>query len=296
MDNGEGTMFKAVGAATVRLTDPVTPLPPARIVVDPTCKAVTSPPLLTLAMPGCVELHAMIAVRSCILPSLKVAIAWSWLLVPGASESVAGTMFKALTGATVRLADAVKPLVCARIVAAPTWSAVTIPALLTVAMPVPCKLHATFAFISRVDPSLKVAIAWSWRLLPTDMNSVAGVMFKPTTAAGITVRFAVPVTDPEVALMLVVPIAQPVAIPPAAIIATYGSDKLHVTDAVRFFLLPSLYVPVAAKGNDSPAGIIPFAGLTAMETSAGGPTVTVVEPHTEPAHALTVAVPPLPRA
>jgi hypothetical protein len=196
-------------------------------------------------MPGCVELHAMIAVRSCFLPSLKAAIARSWLLVPGASVSVAGTMFKPLTGTTERLADAVKPLVCATIVAAPTWSAVTTPAPFTVAMPAPCKLHATFAFISRVDPLLKVAIAWSWRLLPTDMNSVAGVMFKPTTAAGVTVRFAVPVTDPEVALMLVVPIAQPVAIPPAAIIATYGSDELHVTDAVRFFLLLSLYVPVA---------------------------------------------------
>ncbi len=128
------------------------------------------------------------------------------------------------------------------------------------------------------------------------MNSVAGVMFKPTTAAGITVKFALPVTDPTFALMLVVPIAQPVAIPPAAIIATYGSDELHVTDEVRAFLLLSLYVPMAAKGNDSPAGIVPFAGVTAMETSAGGPTVTVVEPHTEPAHALTVAVPPLPRA
>src|SRR5208283_5173283 len=113
MDNGEGTMFKAMGGATERLTDPVTPSPPARIVVEPTCKAVTTPPLLTLAMPGCVELHARIAVRSCILPSLKVAIAWIWLLVPGARVSVAGTMFKPLTGTTERLADAVKPLACA---------------------------------------------------------------------------------------------------------------------------------------------------------------------------------------
>ena len=43
--------------------------------------------------------------------------------------------------------------------------------------------------------------------------------------------------------------------------------------------------------TDNPAGVVPFAGLTAMETSAGGPTVSSVEPHTEPAHAPTVAVP-----
>src|ERR1039457_2164113 len=34
-----------------------------------------------------------------------------------------------------------------------------------------------------------------------------------------------------------------------------------------------------------------------MDKSAGGPTVAIVDPHTEPAHALTVAVPPTaPRA
>ena len=33
-----------------------------------------------------------------------------------------------------------------------------------------------------------------------------------------------------------------------------------------------------------------------MDKSAGGPTVTIVDPHTEPAHALTVAVPPAPKA
>jgi hypothetical protein len=62
---------------TVRSADPVRPLPSARIVVEPTCSAIASPPLLTLAMAGCVELHATIPVRSCVVPSLNVAIAWS---------------------------------------------------------------------------------------------------------------------------------------------------------------------------------------------------------------------------
>jgi len=120
MDNVAGMMFKAMGGIMVRLADPVNPLPCAKIVVEPTCSAVTTPPLLTLAMPVCVELHATIAVMSSVVPSLKFAIAWNWLLLPGDMESVAGAMFKAMTGATVRLADAVNPLLCARIVAEPT--------------------------------------------------------------------------------------------------------------------------------------------------------------------------------
>src|SRR5208282_1670873 len=211
-------------------------------------------------------------------------------------DNVEGTMFKAMGDATVKLADPVKPLPSARIVVAPTCPAVTSPPLLTLAMPGCVELHATNPVRLCVVPSLKVAIACSWRLLPTDMNTVAGVMFKPTTAARVTVRFAVPVTDPAVALMLVVPIDQLDAKPPAAIIATYGSDELHVTVEVRCFVLPSVYFPVAENCNDSPSGTVPFAGVTAMDTSAGGPTVAVVEPHTEPAHALTVAVPPAPRA
>jgi hypothetical protein len=145
--------------------------------------------------------------------------------------------------------------------------------------------------MSSAVPSLKFAITWSSTLFPTDMNNVAGIMVKPTTAARVTVRFAVPVTDPTVALMLDVPIAAPVASPPDVIVATPGADELHVTDELRCFVLPSVYVPVALNRNESPTGTVPFAGVTAMDTSAGGPTATVVEPHTEPAQPLTVAVP-----
>jgi hypothetical protein len=48
---------------------------------------------------------------------------------------------------------------------------------------------------------------------------------------------------------------------------------------------------VAENCNDEPTGTAPLAGVTAMETSAGDPTVTVVEAHTAPAQALTVADP-----
>ena len=40
-----------------------------------------------------------------------------------------------------------------------------------------------------------------------------------------------------------------------------------------------------------PAGIDPEAGVTTIETNAGAATLAVVEPHSDPAHALIVAVP-----
>ena len=42
---------------------------------------------------------------------------------------------------------------------------------------------------------------------------------------------------------------------------------------------------------DVPAGMDPDAGVTAIETRAGGATLAVVEPHSDPAHALMIAVP-----
>ena len=60
-----------------------------------------------------------------------------------------------------------------------------------------------------------------------------------------------PVTEPEVALMLVVPVATPVARPwlplVLLIVATPVIDDAHVTDVVRFWVLPSLKVPVAVN-------------------------------------------------
>ena len=57
-------------------------------------------------------------------------------------------------------------------------------------------------------------------------------------AAAVTVRTVEPVTAPEVALMVVVPVATPVARPwlplVLLIVATPVSDDAHVTEVVRF--------------------------------------------------------------
>jgi hypothetical protein len=62
------------------------------------------------------------------------------------------------------------------------------------------------------------------------MDNVVGVMFKAITAAGVTVRLAEPVTDPEVALIVAVPTALAIAAPVGLTLAIADPDEIHVTD------------------------------------------------------------------
>ncbi len=50
----------------------------------------------------------------------------------------------------------------------------------------------------------------------------------------VTVRFVVPMTEPEVAWIVVVPAASPVASPEVLIDATVWLEELQLTAAVRF--------------------------------------------------------------
>ena len=61
----------------------------------------------------------------------------------------------------------------------------------------------------------------------------------------VTVRVVEPTTVPEVAEIVVVPIAKLEAKPPAVIVAKAGVLEAHVAVLVRFCVLPSEYVPVA---------------------------------------------------
>ena len=102
------------------------------------------------------------------------------------------------------------------------------------------ELQVTDAVMFCVDPSLIVAIAVSWLMLPRGMNNVAGTTFSATTAAGVTAKFAVPVTDPEAALIVVVPTPLATAAPAGLTLAIAGPNELHVADCVRFCVLPSV--------------------------------------------------------
>ena len=87
---------------------------------------------------------------------------------------------------------------------------------------------------------------------------------------------AIPCTAPEVAVIVVIPTISPLA-SPAELIVAIGAPELHIADEVKFCVLPSVYVPVAQNCTDKPAGTVPLAGVTPMDISAGGPTVSVAE-------------------
>jgi len=67
------------------------------------------------------------------------------------------------------------------------------------------------------------------------------------TRAIVTVIGAVPLIDPEAAVIVAEPFDFPVASPLLVMVAMAELDTLHVTDALIFWVLPSLYVPVAVN-------------------------------------------------
>lgn len=84
---------------------------------------------------------------------------------------------------------------------------------------------------------------------------------------GWIVSVVLPVTEPDVAEIVVEPRASAVASPPASIDATVASDEDQVTVAVMSFVLLSEYVPVAVYCWTAPSSKSASAGVTAIETS-----------------------------
>ena len=106
-----------------------------------------------------------------------------------------------------------------------------------------------------------------------------------------TVNVVDPLIAPDVAVMSVVPAATLVARPLAAIVAVAGVPDVHVTLAVRFWVLPFVYVPVAVNCCVCPATIEGEAGVTAIDTNDGAVTVNVVDPLITPDVAVMSVVP-----
>ncbi len=82
---------------------------------------------------------------------------------------------------------------------------------------------------------------------PLAIDGFAGVTAMDTRVAAVTVSVVVPLTLPDVALMVEVPVATAVASPPAVMVATLVVAELHVAVLVRSCWLESVYVPVAVN-------------------------------------------------
>ena len=86
---------------------------------------------------------------------------------------------------------------------------------------------------------------------PRDIEAVLAAIVT-WGGGGVTAKVVVPLTAPEVAVMVVLPAPAPVASPPLLIVATFVAEEFHVAEFVRFCVLPSLNVPVAASCTLAP--------------------------------------------
>jgi hypothetical protein len=103
-----------------------------------------------------------------------------------------------------------------------------------------------------------------------------------TSVAGVTAKVDDPLTAPETALILLVPVPTAVTIPPEVMVATLVVCELQITELVIFCVEPSENVPVAANCSEVPFEIDKLVAVTAIETSVAGVTVKVADPLTAP--------------
>lgn len=123
-------------------------------------------------------------------------------------------------------------------VTVPAASVEAKPVLSTVATVESDEFHVTPDRVC-VLPSVNEPVAVNWVLFPSANDGSAGVREIDTSAAGSTVKFVLPVTEPTVAEMVTVPAATVVAVPVPSMVATVGSEDAQVTLA-RVCELPSL--------------------------------------------------------
>ena len=150
--------------------------------------------------------------------------------------------------------------------------------------------QSTDAVMSCVLLSLKVPVAVNCFVVPIAMPELLGVTSMETSVAAVTVSEAVPLTDPEDAVMVTAPEPVLVARPAALMEATFRFDEDHVTE-VSCCVLPSSKLPVAINCWSVPRAIEGVAGVTEIETRLAGTTVSVAVSLKDPAVAVMVTVP-----
>jgi hypothetical protein len=123
------------------------------------------------------------------------------------------------------------------------------------------------------------------------IEGFAGVTAIDCSVAAVTVSTVEPLIAPDVALIVEVPTPAPVARPAVVIVAVAVVPELHVTAPVKFWVEPSLNVPVAVNCCVAPLAIDGFAGVTAIDCSVAAVTVRTVEPLIAPDVAVIVDVP-----
>jgi hypothetical protein len=84
-----------------------------------------------------------------------------------------------------------------------------------------------------------------------------------------TARDVDPLIAPEVAVIVVAPGAPPAASPSLLTVATFVTEEFQVAEVVRFFVLPSLRVPIAVNCTFTATTMEEFAGVTVIDLRVG---------------------------
>jgi hypothetical protein len=273
-------------AVTVRVVVPLIAPEAALIVLVPAATPVANPPALIVATLVVCEVHVAVLVKFCVELSEKVPVAVNCFVALFAIEGFAGvTAIDTRVGAVAVTVRVVVPLMApeaALIVLVPAATPVANPPALIVATLVVCEVHVAVLVKFCVELSEKVPVAVNCFVALFAIEGFAGVTAIDTSVGATTVSSVVPSTAPEAASILLVPVAKPVANPPAVIVTTPVDCELQVTELVKFCVELSENVPVAVNCSVLPFAIEGFAGVTATDTNVAAVTVSDVEPLTVP--------------
>ena len=276
----------SVGAVTVSVVVPLMAPEAALIVLVPVPTPVANPPEVIVATVVVSELHVAVLVRFCVELSENVPVAVNCFVVPLAIEGFAGvTAIDTSVGAvTVRVVVPLRAPEAALIVLVPAATPVANPPALIVATLVVCEVQVTVLVKFCVELSENVPVAVNFLVALFAIEGFAGVTAIDTSvgAVVVTVRVVEPLIAADAALIVLVPAATPVANPPGLTVATLVVCEVQVTVLVKFCVELSEKVPVAVNCFVALFAIEGFAGVTAIDTSAGAVTVSSVVPSTAP--------------
>lgn len=132
-------------------------------------------------------------------------------------------------------------------------------------------------------------------VVPKAMLGFIGFTDIDTSKAGVTLSVVDPEMLPDAAVIVVEPAAADVANPlePNALLmaATSALDEFQVTVVVKSCVVLSENVPVATNCRFVPLTMLGLVGVTAIDTSVAGVTVTIVDPDTFPHFPVTFTLP-----
>ena len=134
---------------------------------------------------------------------------------------------------TVNNVEPVTPPDVALMFAAPCCTLVAKPVLAMVAIDCVSELQVAVDVRSCVVPSVNDPVAVNCCVVPRAIDGFAGVTAMDTSAAALTVKTVLPLTEPEVAVIVAAPVltlvASPICLAALLMVATVGVSLDHAT-------------------------------------------------------------------